>query len=787
MKIFIRNPQKKRLTENKDKQLLNEFTSADKQAVLEDGDRFTVSYEIELESSEGGGGGFNSTSYQDARERLAAGYLESYYFDETVRENEASSLWYDLDVDESDVDELMTWFINESETGSDEQNYKNYLLIEAAISRNPEQMKELVSFITDVVDPKTELNRKFHKFMEEHCADLGSVQLEMFETMAKTLFRKHILNIDKAGDLIYPEVPCNIEALFGIMGEEDLFTELIDAGEAEWDNVAFPAGWTSVHDLTSIGSDTYRGSPILEELAELIEKAAENYIEEKSQAEYDEYQDDPVDYLDNMGFEWDESLDEDDYYNDSDYETLLWEHLPKFMRKWRHALKFEPDGSLDNGIEFSMDTPPFMTGLSEAFEFLEDFYEDYNNQDNFEMNSNTGLHTNVGMLDAEGERKEGYNLVKALLYINQEFATKGMGMSSRQHNRWVGDIRKKAKDLMAGTISKKDQRGKIEFPGLNSAELMNFLESDLSSAVLDAARQNPKGVGFNVGYINTRGYVEFRYPGGESATLENMKNATLYYAHIVKAALEPQYKRRDYVKKLIGFVNQIASEESKKITSLTELRSLRPGAVLAKSYYSGGYDLLQYYRYLVPKETRDEMNISHSSFRGSQHYFFEGMNASEKVVKLSTIDLDTSDVLAFTMPFKEFERLLQDRTYRVLAYGKKGVRKDERVVKAIHDFLAVHTLDKAEKDAYAERESEIQYSQGWTDVRNARRKAARYKQTFESPFPSEEPTQEEWKLSKSAFPEAEVSGIQQQLRDKFKPFLDAANYRRPGQKKKEAQ
>lgn len=785
MKILIRNPQKKRLTENK--QLLNEFTSADKQAVLDHGDRFTVSYEIELESSEGGGSGFNSTSYQDARLNLARNYFESYYFDETVRENDAEQMWSTLDVDEGDVDELMTWFINESEVGDDDQNYKNYLLIEAAVSRNPEEMKELVSFITDVVDSKTALNSKFHKFMEEHCADLGSVQLEIFESMAKILFRRHILNIDKEGNLLYPEVPCNIEALFEIMGEEDLFTELTDLGEAEWDNVAFPAGYTSVNDLTNIGTDLYRGSPILEEMAGLLEKAAENYVDETSQAQYDEYQSDPVDYLDNMGYEWDESLDEDDYHNDDDFETLLWEHLPNFMRKWHSSLKFEPDGSLDNGIEFSMDNPPFMTGLEEAFEFLEDFYEDYERQDNFEMNSSTGLHTNVGMLDAEGDRKDDYNLVKALLYTNHKFATKGMGMSDRQFNRWVGDIKTKARAEIGDTINRRDRRDKLEYPTLEPTELMNQLESDLTHAILGAARSNPKGVGFNIGYINTRGYVEFRYPGGEEATLENMKNATLYYAHIVKTALDPRYKRKDYIKKLIGFVNTIASEEVHKVKGLAEVKSLRAGAVLAKSYYSSGYDMIQYYRYLIPKEVRDTMDLAHGSIRGVEHYFYNGIDAKERVARLSTVKLETGEVHSFTLPLEQFERALQAGTYRVLSRSAKGTRKDERLVKSIHDFLAIHTVDNAERKSYAEKEAELQYSPEWKAIRSARKLVAQWERYKDSPFQSAEPTEEDIKLAESAYPEAEISGIQQQLRDKFKPFLDAANYRRPGQKKKEAQ
>ena len=798
MKILIRNPQKKRLTENK--QLLSEFTSADKQSVLDHGDRFTVSYEIELESQEGGDSGDGgSASYEEARLNLARNFFNSHgnnssyddtanYFSNDVGEREAEDMWNSFNVDFSDVDDLMTWFLDESSAGDDDQNYKYYMLIEAAVSRNPKEMKELVSFIADVTDPKTALNSKFHKFMAENCADLGSIQLETFEKMAKTLFRKHILNIDEDGNLLYPEVPCDIETLFEVMGEEDLFTELTDLGEVEWDGAAFH-GYGSIYDLTSIGTAFHKGSPILKELVDLIKKTAETYIEENASEMLSDFQSNPIGYLDDIGYDWD-TLNEEDYYdydNNGDFESLLWEHLPNFMRKWHSSLKFEPDGSLDNGIEFSMDNPPFMTGLEEAFEFLEDFYEDYERQDNFEMNSSTGLHTNVGMLDAEGERKDNYNLVKALLYTNHKFATKGMGMSDRQFNRWVGDIKTKARAEIGDTVNKRVQGEKLEYPTLEPTELMNQLESDLTHAILGAARSNPKTTGFNIGYINTRGYVEFRYPGGEEATLENMKNATLYYAHIVKTALDPNYRRKDYIKKLIGFVNTIASEEVHKVQGLEEVKSLRKGAVLAKSYYSSGYDMMQYYRYLIPKEVRDTMELAHGSIRGVEHYFYNGIDAKERVARLSTVKLETGEVHSFTLPLEQLERALQAGTYRVLSRSAKGTRKDERLVKSIHDFLAMHTVDNAERKSYAEREADLQWTSEWMAIKTARKLVIQWKRYKDSPFPSAEPTEDDIKLAKSAYPEAEISGVQQQLRDSFKPFLDAANYRRPGQKKKEAQ
>jgi len=783
MKLNIKKSHKKQLSENKNK-LIKEFNRAEQQAVMDMGDLFTVSYEVELESAEGVGGGFDQNSYENQREQLARDYLSDDYFYELVSEGDSENFWQSIEVDETDIDEIVEWY-SLSETDDYNDNYKNFLLIKTALERNPDEAKELTSLISDVVEPGTELNRIFHKFMEEQCANLAPVQLEIFESMAKTLFKKHIINIDKSGALLYPEEPCSIDFLFQALGEEDLFTELCGLGESEWTDITSPAGWASVADMNNISTSLYQGSTSLEEFAMLVEKSAQEYIDKESERQYDEYREDPVTYLDDLGYEWDDSLDEEDFYGISDPESLLWEHLPNFMKKWSSSLKYEEDGSLDNGIEFSMDTPLYITGLDNAFEFLEDFYEDFNNQDNFEMNQNTGLHTNVGMLNEEGDINSDYNLVKGMLFLNQSFATKGMGMSSREFSRWVGDIRKKSKDLIASSISSKSEEGSIDFPSLEPQELINSLERDLSAAILGAARGNPKGMGFNINYINTRGYIEFRYPGDEEATLENMKKATLYYAHIVKTALSPNYKRRDYIKKLIGFVNKVASEESQRITSLPETRTLRPGAVLAQDHYGReGVDLFSLYRYLATKDSREEVKINNYAFRNVIYYFFNGIDAKEKVAKLSKFSPD-GEVLSIRLPLEQLERSIQNKTYRVLSRSKKEARREEKILQAIHDFLEIQSIDGTEVREYVKKEGELQYSDLWKQIMAARKKEHRYRQTKDTPFAGEEPTPEEYKLAKQPFPEAETTGLQEKLRKAFKPFLDAAVPKRPKRKKKE--
>ena len=56
-------------------------------------------------------------------------------------------------------------------------------------------------------------------------------------------------------------------------------------------------------------------------------------------------------------------------------EEAMRDNFPNFMDKYEDSLKFEEDGSLTCGIEFSQDNPPYMVGLDAAIEYLEDFFD----------------------------------------------------------------------------------------------------------------------------------------------------------------------------------------------------------------------------------------------------------------------------------------------------------------------------------------------------------------------------------------------------------------------------
>jgi len=375
-------------------------------------------------------------------------------------------------------------------------------------------------------------------------------------------------------------------------GSEQIKTFIIDGG----------ANYPTVGHLTyfNFGREeegTQWKSYYLKEIAKMVAEASTKFVEERSQADWDEYQADPEYYLADMGIDWEQSYEGDD--SDGDFYELLEENFPRFMEKWADQLKFEPDQSLRNGIEFSMDNPKFITGLDTAFEFLKDFFFDYNRQDNFQFDHNTGLHTNIGYLADDGESHRDYNLMKALLFLNHDFAFKEFG--ERKGTRWALDL----KSDFVEAIEKEFKKDRSQFRDLAmklyKEDRLDELGRELSQFVEAHAPVNPKSLGFNFHYIDRLGYVEFRYPGGKGPTLEKMKNATLYYAYVIKQAVDPEFKKKDYEKKLVKLMSNLAGHIDRPTDIKTIKAFMQKGGIylFPNPYGVSASPLAHYWQYVL--------------------------------------------------------------------------------------------------------------------------------------------------------------------------------------------
>ena len=260
--------------------------------------------------------------------------------------------------------------------------------------------------------------------------------------------------------------------------------------------------------------------------------------------------------------------------------------LPNFMEKYEKILKFEKDTSLtkNRGIEFSIDEETlYMKGLDNAIKFLTTFFKDYEAQDDFKFSDKTGLHVNIGLTSEEGEPVKNYNLIKALLFLNADFAVRGF--EGRKNTRWTNDLKAIFKDTIENSL-KTGPKSQFSFDqwkeqifSLYKANKFDEIEEILSPMILRFAPP-AKGLGMNIKYIGDKGYVEFRYPGGSDLTLDKMVDSTLYYAYLIKLATDPSYKRTEYLSKLIKMIQELDVIKSKALKTDKEIvRGMKRGSI----------------------------------------------------------------------------------------------------------------------------------------------------------------------------------------------------------------
>ena len=600
--------------------LLKEFKKSDAEAVLEDEDSFTVSYEIELvssdyvglESEEDGDYGMPdeySEQYAEQRRRYAAGYLDDYYFEEQTREGESEMLWYHVfdDGDDPDLQQLMEFYIEEKTPygGPQAEFVTEIASLDFVFDDVKREFSEILKKLTT---PGTKENKIFLQFLKSNpeikrdLEDRGATDLtdkqqtlpgvEMESDVAKEAFRRYIYDYEKRGfpyGVGFGPTISLFNLLYAI-DEEEFVGDLTYDADLKVEQLINPSRWTTVGELTSIDKGK---SPLYNNLAKLIEEKAEEFIEETSTERQREYESDPEEYLNDMGYDW-EGVFEDwwqnnwEYYVESGSEEggeenarrLLEEYLPNFYSEYSDIIKIVSDGSLPSNynMEIVIDDPPmWIDGLDAGLEYMETFFNDFNNQDNFRFSPATGLHTNIGYMrtDESGDKNQvfDYNLIKSLLFLNEDFALKNF--EKRKGSRWVGDLKvdalKSVKDLINSQVNQKGPEVIQQWLLKNFDEVEKIVNKTISHY---ADAMYSKGIGFNINYASRRGYIEFRYPGNEDITYEGIKDATLYYAHVVKAGADDDYKKGEYLKKLTSFIENAKASSQTSITDFSEIREM---------------------------------------------------------------------------------------------------------------------------------------------------------------------------------------------------------------------
>ena len=622
MKLLLEN-----WREHLKEELLTEFARSDKEALMAEQDRFTISYEIELESR--GVAGESSAG----RAEFAGNYLSEDYFGDSWSGREVGDFYLHY-LDEEDPeprDLIVKYLIEEYPTRVDpkSEDAENLISLSIAIKENEKIAKEFSTLYKNILRDGTRENKALidainndpdikealkERGVEFKTAQQGTLPFgdEAKEEAVILGIQPGVLKEVVHTYLFNPEDDnffggAGVDKTIGLTdflynaGWEEEAEQWIEEGFDEIKNYVINGAnprWPTIADVTFFNTNNWE-SYHLKAIANMVASASQSFIDERTEADWREYQDDPVEYLDNnFGGDW------EDHYEptseDGDLYEMLEEHFPRFMEKWADQLKFEPDGSLRNGIEFSMDNPKFMTGLDTAFEFLKDFFFDYNRQDNFHFDSNTGLHTNIGYLDDDGESHKEYNLMKALLFLNHDFAFKEFGQ--RKGTTWATDL----KSDIAGKIGDEFRKDRSRFRELAlklyKEDKLDELGKELSRFVDNYAPSNAKSLGFNIRYINRLGYVEFRYPGGKQPTLEKMKKATLYYAYVIKQAVDPTYKKKEYEQKLVKLMTNLASHVDRPMEVKKIKEFMKKGEIyLMPETQPDLFGLKEYMKYILDR------------------------------------------------------------------------------------------------------------------------------------------------------------------------------------------
>lgn len=219
-------------------------------------------------------------------------------------------------------------------------------------------------------------------------------------------------------------------------------------------------------------------------------------------------------------------------------------NLPNFYKKWSNLLKFELDNTLKRGIEFS--PKKYLNSIKDTIEYINDFYEDFSNQEYWYMSKSTGLHINIGL-----KVNKKWNILKGMLMISDE----GIKSFIFKDMQWRLDSLYSKSFLPRLKKDIESNREKI----LKHSQFQDIskLENYFSEYILKRLEKHGyKNYGFNITRINDLNYVEFRYPGG-NINKELLISKLYYFCYIVELMTNKSLKRKSYLNKLYKFISNL--------------------------------------------------------------------------------------------------------------------------------------------------------------------------------------------------------------------------------------
>lgn len=226
-------------------------------------------------------------------------------------------------------------------------------------------------------------------------------------------------------------------------------------------------------------------------------------------------------------------------------EKMVKKHLPAFHKKWNDHMNYEFDLSLNRGVELNNKT--YVKGINTAIELIKDFFNDFEKQEYWFFTKKTSIHINIGLL----KENVDWNLLKGLVFLKDwrkrqdEIPFAFYKIPERINNKFALSIIEimKKKDLTERKFNLYD---------------IKEVEEEFVDIFLDIISDfGDKTFGFNILQAIRKNYIEFRHIGGENLTFDIIQDKLLYFSYIVYLMTNPNFKRKEYLKKLYKLVKYL--------------------------------------------------------------------------------------------------------------------------------------------------------------------------------------------------------------------------------------
>jgi hypothetical protein len=233
----------------------------------------------------------------------------------------------------------------------------------------------------------------------------------------------------------------------------------------------------------------------------------------------------------------------------------LSKHLPNFYNKYKPDIKFVFEPTILFGFEIILNT--YLTSLNDSIDYINEFFNDFNNQDNFIFSKNTSIHVNISMKDLNN-----YKMIKGLLFLNDYHLTKipyiFKNNESRIGNKYCKSLRYEITKIINNNLNElkyKDLKNILNKLKLNSdLSSIETIFNDLFYKFIQLYGE--KNIGFNINKIIEKNYIEYRYTGGLNINKDILINKLYYYCYITYLMLS-DYKQKKYMNKLNNFNKNI--------------------------------------------------------------------------------------------------------------------------------------------------------------------------------------------------------------------------------------